>query len=172
MTRRDDSEEVDLDEDEAGQGWLPRILIVALLVGAGSASAYVWKAAGGPSLTSLFAVTPPAAQPQADLEVLRQQIASLTQSSQQMMAAQQLEINRLAEQVAGLSAKLDLWQRPVVSTPISIPVLKATSVTQVTKKRIGALKPPATAKPAESKLVDTRPTGAVSTGGTPLQLTR
>jgi hypothetical protein len=184
----------DADEDDAEprRGWLARILIVALLAGTGSGSAFIWQASGG-TLQSLLprpqgaAVTAMAEKPAGpkEFDALRQQIVSLNQTNQQMLAAQQAEIKRLTDQVAALSGKLDLLQRPVTSAQAAIPPARAaapatTAAIPAKKKHEAAkheaakheaAKPVAAAKP-EPKPVDTRPTGAISTGGAPLRLTR
>jgi hypothetical protein len=172
-----DIEAEEADEDEAEPvRWLPRILVVALLAAGGSGAAFIVHASGG-SLQSLApqAVTPkgaavaekPAAQ--AELDALRQQINTLNQSNQQLLAAQQAEIKRLTEQVGTLSGKLELLQRPVTSAQAAIAPVKPGIPMPVAKK--DAAKPVAAAKPVP-KPVDTRPTGAISTGGAPLPLTR
>lgn len=177
-----DVEPDDADEAEPERGWFARILIVVLLAGTGSGSAFIWQAAGG-SLSSLIpqslmSTTSPAAvaeKPAArsEIDALRQQLTSLNQSNQQLLAAQQAEIKRLTDHVATLSGKLDLLQRPVTSAQGAIPSAKpaVAPAPATAKKKPEAAKPVAAAKP-EPKPVDSRPTGAISTGGAPLQLSR
>lgn len=193
MTNRTDHswdvEADEADEAEPRRGWLARIVIVALLAGTGSGSAFIWQAAGG----SLQGLIPQATKPaalaekpagQSELYALRQQIVKLNQSSQQLLTAQQAEIKRLSDQVATLSGKLDLLQRPVTSAQAAIPPARPGAPPAPAKKKQEAAKPePAkpvvAAKPdsrpdskPEIKPVDSRPTGAISTGGAPLQLSR
>src|SRR5690349_17386928 len=101
-----------------------------MLVGTGSGSALLWRAAGGGSLLHSMTSSAPsvtvaakAATP-GDLDAIRQQITSLNQSNQQLLAAQQAEIKRLTDQVATLSGKLELLQRPVTSAQAAIPPAK------------------------------------------------
>jgi hypothetical protein len=186
-SRTDHSWDVADDEDEAetGRGWLARIVVVAL-VGVGSGSAFVWHAAGG----SLQALVPRSPTPvvaavtaksleQDEVNALRQQIVTLNQSSQQLLAGRQAEIKRLTDQVAALSSKLDLLQRPVTSPQAAIPSARSTAAAPApapAKKKQEAAKSEATRSVAtarpEPKPVDTRPTGAISTGGAPLPLIR
>jgi hypothetical protein len=160
MTSRTDhswDEEVEEDGAETGRGWLARILVVALLVGTGAGSAFVWHAAGG-SLQVLVTRPPPAAAAvvekpggQKELDVLRQQIVTLNQSDQQLLAAQQAEIKRLADQVTALSGKLELLQRPVTSAQASIPPAKPATPPAPAKKKQDAAKPEAARRVAAAK---------------------
>jgi hypothetical protein len=171
---RDDSFEDEADDSEPAGGWLSRILIVLVLASVGTASAFAWKGAGGPSFalpTSERAASQPPESPLArsDIEAIRQQMAAQAQSSQQLLAAQQAEIKRLTDQVASLSGRLDQRQRPVASAPAVVPVVNPSAAAPVAKKKTEAQKPVASSvKPVAQKLIDTKPTGAVSTGGAPL----
>lgn len=174
-----DDEADEPDEAESGRGWLAYVVIVALLVGTGSGSALLWRAAGGGSLQSMLASSSAPsvsaqAGPPAEVEALREQlrqVSTLNQSSQQALAAQQAEIKRLSDQVASLSGKLDLLQRPVASAQAAIPQAKP-SAPPAAKKKPETPKLSAAAKPEPKPGVDPRPTGAVSTGGAPLPSTR
>lgn len=174
--RRDEAwdAEVNEEDEEPRRGWLARVLIVALLAATGSGSALLWRAAGGGSLQSwLPGTTAVAAEKnagQADIDALKQQIAGLTQSSQQLLAAQQAEIKRLSDQIATLSGKLDLMQRPVAGAQAAIPAAKPPEQAPA-KKRPEPAKPLAAAKP-EPKPDGSKPAGTVTTGSAPLQLTR
>lgn len=181
------------DEAESGSGWLARIAIVALLVGTGSGSAFIWQASGA----SLASLAPSSLKPGAtavaekpaglgEIDALRQQITSLSQANQQLLATQQAEIKRLTDQIATLSGKLDLLQRPVTSAQAALPPARPAAPAPVKKRQEAARHEPAkpeaarseAAKPAvaaarpEPRPVDTRPTGSVSTGGAPLPLIR
>lgn len=174
-----DEEADEAEEAGSGSNWLARILIVAALVGTGSGSALLWQAAGGGPLQSMLPqmssakVAAKAATP-GEIDAINQQvqqITSLNQSTQQLLLAQQAEIKRLSEQVATLSGKLDLLQRPVTSAQAAIPPAKPSAPPAAKKKHEGA-KPVAAVKPEPKPGVDPKPTGAISTGGAPLQLTR
>ncbi|MES2196515.1 MAG: hypothetical protein V4517_19010 [Pseudomonadota bacterium] len=94
-----------------------------------------------------------------DLTGLQQQIAGSVQSTERLLAAQQAqqaEIKRLSDQVAALSGKLELLQRPMAAAQAAIPA--------------PAPKPVAAAKP--KKPAPILSTGSISTGGAPLPLTR
>jgi len=126
---------------------------------------------GGPILPSLTSATisTASAEKQGDLDVLRQQITGSVQSTQQLLAAQQAEIKRLSDLVSVLSGKLDLLQRPVTSAQAAMPAVAAPkTVAPAPKKKSDVVKPVA-AKPGELKPTTT---GAISTGGAPLQLNR
>lgn len=178
----DDADEAE--EAGAGRGWLARILIVGLLVGTGSGSALLWRLAGGGSLQSMLSsstsVAAKAGAP-GEVDALRQQlqqVTNLNQSAQQSLAAQQAEIKRLSDQVATLSGKLELMQRPVTSAQAAIPPKPAAPPAARKKpekpKPVAALKPEpkSDSKPEARPGVDPKPTGAISTSGAPLQLTR
>ena len=123
--------------DEEPRRRLPSwILIVVMLIGAGCASALIWRTfGGGPILPSQFltsmtsstsapvAVTA-AVKPsgQGDATALRQEVTGSIQSTQALLAAQQAEIKRLSDQVSALSGKLELMQRPVTSAQAALPV--------------------------------------------------
>jgi hypothetical protein len=170
---RDDSFEDKADDSEPG-GWRSRILIVLVLASVGSASAFAWKGAGGPSLTSPVSerAAPRPSEPlpaRSDIEAIRQQMAAQAQSSQQSLAAQQAEIKRLTDRVASLSVRLDQLQRPAASAPAVVPAANSSAAAPVAKRKTEAQKPIGpSVKPAAQKLIDTKPTGAVSTGGAPL----
>ena len=181
-----DEEADEAEEAGSGRGWLAYIVIGGLLVGTGSGSALLWHAAGGGPLQSMLPQSAASSAPMAakvgEVDALRQQVqqmTSLNQSAQQSLAAQQAEIKRLSEQVATLSGKLDLVQRPVTSAQAAILPAKP-AVPPVAKKKPETPKPVAAVKPEpkpesrpDSKQgVDPKPTGAISTGGAPLQLTR
>lgn len=197
MTYRTDSpyaleeEAYEADDEEPRRGLLSWILIIAMLMGTGSASAVVWRTfAGGPILSAMssnpisaiaVAERPAAAASapaQDELASLRQEIAGSVQSTQQLLTAQQAEIKRLSDQVSALSSKLELIQRPVNSAQAAIPVPVAPQAAAPKKKE--AAKPvaakPASPKPAADTkpATDTRPAtgGPISTGGAPLQFNR
>jgi hypothetical protein len=165
-----DGEACDVDEEELRRGLLSRILIVALLTGAGSGSALLWHTfAGGPiipSPTSTASADKPSGQ--GDLEALRQQITGSVQSTQQLLA-QQAEIKRLSDQVLRLSGKLDLLQRPVTSAQAAMRAVAAPKTVAAAPKKKSDVAKPVAAKPGELKPTTT---GAIATGGTPLQLSR
>lgn len=200
MTYRTDSpyaleeEAYEADDEEPRRGLLSWILIIAMLMGTGSASAVVWRTFGGGPILSAMSSNPisaiavaerPAAAASApaqdELASLRQEIAASVQSTQQLLTAQQAEIKRLSDQVSALSSKLELIQRPVNSAQAAIPVPVAPqAAAPAAPKKKEAAKPVA-AKPASSKpaadtkpATDTRPAtgGPISTGGAPLQFNR
>jgi outer membrane murein-binding lipoprotein Lpp len=160
-------------EGTTSRGWRSRFLLFAFLAGVGGVCAFAWTAAGGTPLRSLMTTS---AAPsvsdkvlaKSETEALRQQIAGLTQSSQQTMAGQQAEIKRLTDQVASLSGRIDQLQRPVAAAPATVPAARPTA-SAAPKKRSEA-KPVASIKPAGRRLTDTSPTGATSTGGAPLSI--
>lgn len=178
MAYRTDDYEVEEEEEpqkRKSRSW-SWILIVLLLAGAGSGSAFAWRASGGGQIFSGISFMPaPAAvsskvevasemAARRDLEALQQQIAGSTQSTEKLLTAQQAEIKRLADQVAALTIRLDLLQRPMAALQTPVP-----------EQPGGAPKPPAAAKPVAAKPREAKPanqSGAVSTGGAPLQLNR
>lgn len=134
----------------------------------GSASAVLWHSYGGnlPGLPSLpsFASSP-ATEPSAsvaiadkpvglkDLQALQQQITGSIQSNAQLLASQQAELKRLADQVAVLTAKVDLLERPAASAQASLPA--------------PAPPPPPPAAPRKRPAAPKQPP-AISVGGAPL----
>jgi len=174
VTYRTDDDTDDTPDQESGRGPLFHIVVTVMLVCFGSGSALVSRAYGlSPSsvLPSLASVTSssvasvagPAApvaaadKPvgQSDLKALQQQIAGSVQSTERLLAAQQAqqaEVKRLSDQVAALSGKLDLLQRPIASAQAALPA--------------PAPKPLAAAKPKKPAAVQS--TGSISTGGAPL----
>jgi uncharacterized coiled-coil protein SlyX len=143
--------------------WIP-IAVVAGLVMLGAASALLWRAWGNglPALPSFTSAPAPAEVPDKtvglkEFQALQQQIAGTTQSTAQLVAAQQAEIKRLSDQVSALSAKIDALQRPAASAQAAAPVPPPPPPPPP---------PAARKKPAAAKL----PPG-ISTGGAPLPLT-
>jgi hypothetical protein len=147
------------DEKPRGRA-LVRIVVAVMLAGAGSGSALLWRAYGTglpafPSFTSVATTAAPAADKPVrlgDLQAFQQQIAVSVQSTEKLLTAQHAEIKRLSDQVAVLSGKLDLLQRPVTSAQAALPAPAPKPVAPAPRKK------PAAAQPA----------GAISTGGAPL----
>jgi hypothetical protein len=166
-----DDEAYDADEEEPGRGLLSWILIVALLMGTGSGSALLWRTfAGGPIIASPTSTASAEKPPgQGDVETLRQQITGSVQSTQQLRAAQQAEIKRLSDQVAALSGKLELLQRPVTSAQAAMSAVAAPKTVAVAPKKKADVAKPVAAKPGELKPTTT---GAISTGRALLQSSR
>jgi cell division protein FtsB len=140
--------------------WVP-IAAVAGLALFGVVSAFAWHTYGGGPLTLpsfAFATGQPAAPAVVadkpvglkDLQALQQQVAGSVQSTAQLLATQQAEIKRLADQVAVLAAKVDLLERPAASAQASLPAAQPVA-------------PAARKKPAAPK-----PLPGISTGGAPL----
>lgn len=132
---------------------LSRILILALLVGSGSASAMAWRAfRGGPvsTPTPTSIATADKVVGQADLEAIQNQIAASVQSTEKLLATQQAELKRLADQVTALSDKLEILQptEPAEAAPAET----------LPKRAV----PPKSARAG----------GPVSTGGAPVQPSR
>jgi hypothetical protein len=140
--------------------WVTIAIAVALLAVIGASSAVLWRSYGGrlPALPSFASGTEPAAvvdKPvgSKDFQALQQQIAGSAQSTAQLLATQQAEIKRLADQVAVLAAKVDLLERPTASAQASLPAPQPVA-------------PAARKKPAAPK-----PPPGISTGGAPLPVT-
>jgi uncharacterized coiled-coil protein SlyX len=160
VTYRADEDFDDTPEEAPRSRALVRIIVVVMLAGAGSGSALLWRAYGNglpafPSFTSVAATAAPVADKPVglrDLQAFQQQIAGSVQSTEKLLTAQQAEIKRLSDQVAVLSGKLDLLQRPVTSAQAALPAPAPKPVAPAPRKK------PAAAQPA----------GAISTGGAPL----
>jgi hypothetical protein len=142
--------------------WLSIVVVIGLAI-IGVASAFLWRAySDSVSPYSSFASAKGPATVDAadkpvtlkDFQAFQQQIAGPLQSTTQLLAAQQAEIKRLADQVSVLSAKVDLLQRPLASAQAAMPAPQPVA-------------PAPRRKPAPPK-----PAGPISTGGAPIQLTR
>lgn len=174
MTYRSDEE---LDDElgdapvkKSGRGPLFHIIMAVMLACFGSGSALVARASGMglptlPSFTSGASVAsspaPVAVKPVAlsDLQALQQQVAGSVQSTERLLAAQQTqqaEIKNLSDQIAALTGKLELLQRPIASAQAALPAPAPAP----------APKPVAAAKPKKPAPVQS--SGAISTGGAPL----
>jgi hypothetical protein len=132
--------------------WVRAAIAAALLAVIGASSAVVWHSFGGslPGWPSFASGTEPAAATAVvadkpaglkDLQALQQQIAGSAQSTAQLLAAQQAEIKRLADQVAALAAKVDVLERPADTAQASLPAAQPAS--PATRKRPAAPKQPA-----------------------------
>jgi uncharacterized coiled-coil protein SlyX len=142
------------------------IAVMALAV-IGAGSAVVWHSFGGslpalPSFTSMSGTEPSAPPAVAvadkpvglkDLQALQQQITGSIQSNAQLLASQQAELKRLADQVVVLTAKVDLLERPAASAQASVPPPAPPS--------------PAPAAPRKRPAAPKQPAG-ISVGGAPL----
>jgi hypothetical protein len=131
----------------------------------GIALAFAWRAYdGGPlTLPSLLSGTGQTAAPPAvaaadkpvtlkDLQALQQQVAGPLQSNAQLLAAQQVEIKRLSDQVSALAAKVEALEHPPASAQASLPA---------------AAPSPAPAAPRKKPAAPKQPPG-ISVGGAPL----
>jgi uncharacterized coiled-coil protein SlyX len=114
--------------------WVP-VAVVAGLAVLGVASALLWHvwANGLPTLPSFTSATAPAPAEVPDktvglteFQALQQQIAATTQSTAQLVAAQQAEIKRLSDQVSALAAKIEALQTPATSAEAAAPAPPAT----------------------------------------------
>jgi hypothetical protein len=152
-------DEVDYEtqEEPPRRRWLKTAAVAALLAVIGASSAVLWRAYGGnlSALPSFASGTEPAVVADKpvgskDFQALQQQIAGSAQSTAQLLATQQAELKRLADQVAVLAAKVDLLERPVASAQASLPAAQP-------------LAPAPRKKPAASK-----PANNISVGGAPL----
>ena len=148
-----------------------RMVPIALIMCAvgGSALAYVWVSFGDQVRTAVFGIPPAtgstvaasAEQPvsRADFEAFERPILDTLHSMTARMDAQQADLKRLAEQVAGLSAKVETAPGTMTSIPAQTPVAPVAAPVPP--------RPPAVAqrrKPA----APTVPSGPVSTGGSAL----
>jgi cytoskeletal protein RodZ len=148
------------------------VAAIALAV-LGAGSAVLWHSFGGslpalPSLSSFTSAsgTEPSPSPVAtadkpvglkDLQALQQQLTGAIQSNAQLLSSQQAELKRLADQVAVLTAKVDLLERPAASAQASVPP--------------PAPPPPAPAAPRKRSAAPKQPAG-ISVGGAPLPSTQ
>ena|SRR5436305_1751972 len=88
-----------------------------------------------------------------DLQAMQQQIAGPVQAATQLLASQQAELKRLADQVAVLTAKVDLLERPAASAQAQLPAQPPPP-------------PPPPAAPRKRTAAPKQP--AISVGGAPL----
>jgi hypothetical protein len=149
--------------------WVTIAVAAALLAATGVASAFAWRAYGGgipltlppsfafgtgqPATSAVVADKPVGLK---DLQALQQQIAAPLQSNAQLLAAQQAELKRLADQVSALTAKVEALEHPPASAQASLPA--------------SAPPPPAPAAPRKRPAAPKSPPG-ISTGGAPLPVT-
>ena len=160
-----DDVEYQAEQQPQRRRWIPLAVIAALAL-SGVASAFAWRAYGGAALTLpsfAFGTAQPAAPAAVadkpvglkDLQALQQQIAGPLQSNAQLLAAQQAEIKRLSDQVAGLAAKVDALEHPPAATQASLPA---------------SAPPPPSPAPAAARKKSAAPKrpAAISVGGAPL----
>jgi hypothetical protein len=157
VTYRADEDSDDTPDEEPRSRVLVYIVVAVMLAGAGSGSALLWRAYGNglPSFTSVTSSAAPVADKPVglgDFQAFMQQIAGSAQSTEKLLTAQQAEIKRLSDQVAVLSGKLDLLQRPIASAQAALPPPAPNPVAPAPRKKPAAL----------------QPAGAISTGGAPL----
>ena len=144
----DENSEYEAPEEPRRRSFLSAFLVVVLVV-AGVASAFAWRVYLGNPFFALE--SSPAAR--ADSKVIggdvfqafQQKIAAQLQSNAQELATQRAEVNRLSEQIAAMSAKIDALQSAVSMARAAMPA---------------ALPVPPKPKP--------KPSARTSTGGAPL----
>jgi uncharacterized coiled-coil protein SlyX len=144
---------------------VPLAIAAVVLALVGSGAAVLWHSYGAglpalPSFTSTSGSEPSASVAIADkpagvkdLQALQQQITASIQSNAQLLASQQAELKRLADQVTVLTAKVDLLERPAASAQASLPT--------------PAPPPPAPVAPRKRPAAPKQP-AAISVGGAPL----
>jgi hypothetical protein len=150
-----------------------RIVPIALILCAvgGSACAYLWVNFGDQVRTAVFGIPPSAGstvaataeQPvsRADFEAFERPTLDTLHSITARLDAQQADLKRLADQVAGLSAKVESVQAATSSI---------SAQTQTPVAPIAApvpLRPPTVAQRRKPE-APTTPSGPISTGGAPL----
>jgi hypothetical protein len=167
-----DDVEYQAEQQPQRRPWIP-LAVAAALALSGAASAFAWRAYGGVPWTLpsfAFGTAQPAAPAVAaeekpiglkDLQALQQQIAGPLQSNAQLLTAQQAEIKRLSDQVAGLAAKVDALEHPPATAQASLPASAAPSPAPA----------PAAAAPRKKSAAPKRP-AAISVGGAPLPATQ
>jgi hypothetical protein len=135
----------------------------------GSAGAYLWVNFGDQARTAVFGiptatsstVATSAEQPvsRADFEAFERPILDTLHSLTARLDAQQADLKRLADQVAGLSAKLETAQAATSSIPAQTPVAPIAAPVPPRPPTVAQRKKPA---------APTTPGGPISTGGAPL----
>jgi hypothetical protein len=144
------------------------ILLIMCAVG-GTAGAYLWVNFGDQVRTAIFGipsatgstVAASAEQPvsRADFEAFERPILDTLHVITARLDAQQTDLKRLADQVAGLSAKVETVQGTTTSIPAQTPV--APVAAPVTPR-------PPTVAQRRKPAAPTAPSGPISTGGSPL----
>jgi hypothetical protein len=148
-----------------------RIVPIALILCAvgGSACAYLWVNFGDQIRTAVFGIpsatgSPVAAsaeQPvsRADFEAFERLTLDALHSIIARLDAQQADLKRLADQVTGLSARVETAQGATSSIPAQTPVAPVATPAPPRPPTIAQRRKPA---------APTKPTGPISTGGAPL----
>ena len=148
-----------------------RIVPIALIMCAvgGSVCAYLWVNFGDQVRTAVFGITPAtgstvlarAEQPvsRANFEAFEQSTLDILHSITGRLDAQQADLRKLADQVAGLSAKVETLQ----AAPSVVP--SETAVAPVAEPV--PPRPPTVAQ-RRRPTANTTPSGPISTGGAPL----
>src|ERR1700722_18161274 len=148
-----------------------RIVPIALILCAvgGSACAYLWVNFGDQVRTAVFGIPPStgstvaagAEQPvsRADFEAFERPILDTLHSITARLDAQQADLKRLADQVAGLSARGETMQTTTSSLPAQTPVAPVAAPAPPRSPTVAQRRKPA---------APTAPSGPISTGGSPL----
>jgi hypothetical protein len=144
------------------------IVLILCAVG-GSACAYLWVNFGDQVRTAVFGIPPAtgstvaasAEQPvsRMDFEAFERPILDTLHSITARLDAQQADLKRLADQVAGLSAKLETVQAATSALPAQTAVAPVAAPVP--------LRPPTVAQRRKPE-APTTPSGPISTGGAPL----
>jgi hypothetical protein len=147
-----------------------RIVPIALIMCAvGGACAYLWVNFGDQVRTAVFGIPPStgstvaarAEQPvsRADFEAFERPTLDTLHSITARLDAQQADLRRLADQVAGLSAKVETMQTTTSSLPAQTPVAPVVAPAPP--------RPPTVAQ-RRKPVAPTTSSGPISTGGAPL----
>ena len=148
-----------------------RIVPIALILCAvgGSACAYLWVNFGDQVRTAVFGVSPSAGstvaataeQPvsRADFEAFERPTLETLHSITARLDAQQADLKRIADQVAGLSAKVETVQAATSALPAQTAVAPVAAPVPPRPPTVAQRRKPA---------APTTPSGPISTGGAPL----
>jgi hypothetical protein len=142
---------------------VPAVVVFAVIV---SGAAYLWFIYGDQVRSEVLAAPPEApaivnseeSVSRADFETFKKQVTESLQSTMERLDAQKAGLNRLTDQVASLSAKVDALQGATSSTPAQASVVPAAPVVPPRPAAVARRR-----KPSAPKL-----RGPISVGGAPL----
>jgi uncharacterized coiled-coil protein SlyX len=151
------------------------IVLATLLVILGAAAVFGWLSFGdelaelgffakAPGSTASMGVGDSVAA--TEFTAFQAQTSASLQSATQLLNAQQAELKRLSEQLAGLNARIDGLQSTVAA---AAPAPSASGVPPVGTPQAAAASPAAAApRPTAPRKRPAQPAGAISVGGAPL----
>jgi hypothetical protein len=138
VTWTQDDTQYETANDPERRGWKGTIIGAIVLAVIGSGSAFGWRAYGGSPLTFTLGSSAIPEQKTVgfdEFNAFKQQVAGQMQPNAQALAAQLVELKRLSDQTAAMSAKIDALESSVLAARTAIPTVAPNRAQKASKPK-------------------------------------